>query len=387
MKTAAIITRFGNSNWNFGAQLQAFALQKVVEGLGFKCLCVDVDVDTLVRSSHPYFVVALLRAARGCFKAIKRLKNRRELRITEKNHALMTDKFERFQSTIPHTEKCDSYSVGKKFGGAFDYYITGSDQVWTVDSLRYTPTYFLDFAQRDKKRISYAASIARDRIPWHIKRYFKKALGGFSNISVRETGAVSLLKDLTEKDAKCVLDPVLLIPKSELSEIMVTPSVSEPYILTHFTGKVLSEDVHKYAKEHGLKVLSFIRWQCYYTDYEKDIDILIDNAGPAEFMGYIKNARYVVTSSFHATALSCLFHVNVVSVAREGHIKTELSRQGSLLKQLGLQDRFKPHIWQPSQQEFDAPIDWEAVEDRLDKLREESLGFLKEALEIKSNDE
>lgn len=93
-----------------------------------------------------------------------------------------------------------------------------------------------------------------------------------------------------------------------------------------------------------------------------------------EFLGYFRNASFVITNSFHGTAFSILHEKQFVCVPPQ----KARGRIDSLLKNLGLTDRI-----QASNFNSDRFIDYKNVTLKLNELRNESLLFLKSNLKIK----
>lgn len=58
--------------------------------------------------------------------------------------------------------------------------------------------------------------------------------------------------------------------------------------------------------------------------------------GPLEFLDLVKNAEFIISNSFHATAFSIIFHKEFCVVKRKENINT---RMIDLLKEVGLEDR------------------------------------------------
>ena len=93
-----------------------------------------------------------------------------------------------------------------------------------------------------------------------------------------------------------------------------------------------------------------------------------------EFLGYFRNASFVITNSFHGTAFSILHEKQFICVPPQ----KARGRIDSLLKNLGLTDRM-----QTSNFNSDCFIDYKNVILKLNELRNESLLFLKSNLKIK----
>jgi len=101
-------------------------------------------------------------------------------------------------------------------------------------------------------------------------------------------------------------------------------------------------------------------------------DIYIRNAGPKEFLGLIKNAQIVLTTSFHGTAFSIIFERRFYSfpVAMK-------SRITNILALLGLSDRQVSNIEDVSLE----GINYEKVNVALSKEVSKSLDYLKRIIE------
>ena len=95
-------------------------------------------------------------------------------------------------------------------------------------------------------------------------------------------------------------------------------------------------------------------------------------------MNSIYNARCVVTSSFHATIFSILFHKQFVAALHP----TTGERVKSLLTKLGLADRIVYEYNDKVTELMKQTIDYASVDLKLSKLQEESIDFLKDALSL-----
>ena len=105
--------------------------------------------------------------------------------------------------------------------------------------------------------------------------------------------------------------------------------------------------------------------------------------GPAEFVNLINNAKYVCTDSFHGTVFSILYKRQFMVFNRytadvNGKSSTN-SRLSSLLNLLGLENRLYDSNKGLKQDMFE-PINFETAHKNIEKLREQSLAYLKNAL-------
>ena len=93
-----------------------------------------------------------------------------------------------------------------------------------------------------------------------------------------------------------------------------------------------------------------------------------------EFLSLIKNARCVITNSFHATAFSINFNTPFISVMRE----RANSRINDLLHLMDLEERRLTDF--NDLDLMDKAIDFEKVNDLLNEQREVALKYLKDSL-------
>ena len=257
----------------------------------------------------------------------------------------------------------------------YDFFVVGSDQVWNPDfitNMRFTGT-FLNFVPREK-RIAYAASIAAPVIPDNLKEFFRAGISGFDHISVREEGAVKIIKELTGLDALLVLDPTMLLTAEEWLEIAQKPSwfdekYERGYILTYYLRKDPPQEVQIMARKMNLPVINLLDLDNYWHYV----------VGPEEFVGLFANASLVCTNSFHGVAFSIVFRKPFINLEIANDIDgVNMSlRIPSLLKMFGLENRTAGAINSPLE------IDYSVRDKVLPAEREKAFKFLSKALGVK----
>jgi len=204
-------------------------------------------------------------------------------------------------------QKYDRKSILKNPPKA-DAFVCGSDQIWNF-KYREDPTYFLDFTKNMKnvKKIAYSPSMADS---WKKDRYSaaKDYLKNLDYISLREYSTVKIAQQLTDKKVEHVLDPVFLKDKEYWINLAEKPNIKEPYIMCYFLSvtDLAVRTVKKISKITGLPILhvNLNALDKFHSKY----DIRI--ASPTQFLGYISNAAYVCTNSFHCSAYSVIFNKN-----------------------------------------------------------------------------
>jgi hypothetical protein len=97
------------------------------------------------------------------------------------------------------------------------------------------------------------------------------------------------------------------------------------------------------------------------------------NASPAEFIDLIRNATFVVTNSFHATAFSIIFRKNFINI-----LSAEPERAKTLLSRIGLNDRIVSDLDQVKT--INMEVNYTGVEEKLKIWRDESVDFLTGAI-------
>lgn len=257
-----------------------------------------------------------------------------------------------------------------------DAYLAGSDQIWNCRSLPngFDDTFFLTFAPQTAKKIAYAASLAMPSIPDSQKERYFRNISSFDAVSVREESGVRLLKELGIPSVQNTIDPVFLLDRSEW-DILAKDAPKHPrekYVLVY--GYQQQKDVFQYAKKLadslGTKVFNI---NTNLEDYWLRTDHYYWNASPNEFINLIKHAEAVVTNSFHGTAFSVLynkpFHFFTVN-------NTTNSRILDLLAALHLDSR---HV--RDSKLLLNELDYNVANAEVERRRQSSLAFLKQALE------
>ena len=106
-------------------------------------------------------------------------------------------------------------------------------------------------------------------------------------------------------------------------------------------------------------------------------DKVVFDAGPAEFLGWIKNASFVCTNSFHGTCFSIIYRKCFLGVAPaigNTRLQSLLTCMGLLSRQLS--DQYQLAEGDPLLE----PIDYAPIELRLQMAINNSLNYLKQAV-------
>lgn len=361
--------------YNYGASLQAFALQQYLLSLGHDVEIIDYQPEYLQHSYNFWYIPKGHRFYNLC-KRSKLFHFFYAIRLLPITYATWgrIRPFKDFKSKFLKCTHEQFHDVTELRNGRLDadVFIAGSDQIWNCELPNgLDPAFYLNFGDATAKRISYAASFAISKIPIEHKGTIKKYLSALNAISVREHTGVSIANDLGYS-ATLVLDPVFLLSKNDWWQFVgIKPLVEENYILVYqlFTAsKLIPQNALAFAKSHNLKIVSV---------NDKGIrnyaDVNISNAGPVEFVNLLFHAKYVIADSFHATAFSIILN-KPFSVYYD---KQNSSRIKDCLALFGLS-----HCYNPKHPIVD--IDWDRVNTRLLDNVQRSKTFLNK--EIQSYD-
>ena len=287
---------------NYGALLQAYALQKYLRDSGNEAMLIDYR-----NAARKYSQVHGLRKIRSVLWS-NTVKPLFESKVRLDRTKRFKDLFFRYSEKAYHSE-----AELRADPPIADVYITGSDQVWNSRNNNGDLSYFLDFVPAGKKRISYAPSFGTGKQSDEYLERIKPHIKEIDFLSVREASGAKILKEKCGCDALVVCDPVFLLSKEEWNMIAETPEQGD-YILCYYMPgdklieKRIKQVAEKLRRRTGYRIVNIGKkdydklrfWEPNKYDY-----------GPLEFVGAIANAAYVVTNSFHGSAFSVLFEKNL----------------------------------------------------------------------------
>lgn len=349
---------------NYGAMLQAYALPKAVRTLGYDCQVIDYRHRIITKGVEVEWPRTLIQK-HGPIKGTVKALNRWKLGWFKKERKDV--KFNRFmEKQLPLTHKIYRDPAELKELD-FDTVLFGSDQIWNPELTGgFSPEYFGQGISG--RKIAYAASSGTDSVPAEALPLLKE----FSALGIREQGLTETLRS-TGLAATTVLDPVLLLTREDW-RAMAAPLPkglkAGKYIFIYTFDEWPVYDLARcISREEGLPMV-ILRW-CGRHDRFNDM-IQIPNCSPAEFVSLVDNAAVVCTSSFHGTAFSVLFGKRFYCCT-PGNFG---SRTNSLLSRVGLTE-CRVEDGKISEK---AP-NYEESAKKLAVLRQESLEFLKNAIE------
>lgn len=348
---------------NHGAQLQLFALIKVLVEHGYtaKALTFEKDyryLDSTAKNKYkisiksiPFYLNYLCK--KGLKKTLFNIKKKR-----------LFDKF--------RTENSILGCAYKDYDS--ELLIIGSDEVFSTE-VGVTDS-FWGVNSKAKKIVTYAASFGPTTLN-QIKsknelEYISSALKKMYKISVRDKNSFNIVNELTEKAPALVCDPVILYGyKREIKEAAVKCKKKNFILLYSYDNNMNKPEeiklIRSVAKYLNLPVYSV---GFYHSWCDKNI-----NASPLELLGYFKNAAYIITDTFHGSVLSLITESDFVVMVRGNSNKLE-----NLLQEYDLTSRiFKNE--NECKKILETKINYEIVNSKIESYRKKSKDFLNSALE------
>lgn len=350
---------------NYGAMLQAYALRQVLLNYSQDVSFVAYNPQYI---TDDYATVVHRKSFTSCSKRkklqyVSYLIHYLHLKYKERKR---NRAFEAFAHTQLPEERIDV---------KYDVLVYGSDQIWCKQHVKtcpgYDTFYFGDNNIEAQRSIAYAASMGSIEAQPEDYDFLKTSLSRYDAISVREKSLTDLLERITKSNIKITLDPTLLLRREQWNEIIPSGRfVKEQYVLCYniLEDREVDRYAVKYAKKHNLRLINLVP-RIYDKAYTKDDYI---TAGPLEFLRLVRDAEFVISSSFHGVAFSIIYQKQFI--AKLNH---KAERVSSLLEQLGL----SKVLVNKMEDEIKPDISYKDLENRLQELRKQSLNYIEESIQ------
>lgn len=324
---------------NFGSALQAYALQYVINRMGYESELIDYTYPNMEHCAYQNTIVDF--RAVGISKMLRIIGSKIIRRLKKQPVNLFCKFYESYFHCSEHAY--NTILELKQNPPSYDIYMTGSDQVWNPTYIGFDTNYLLDFAPPSSKKVSYAASFATSDIPNPFNCIYSSKLKEYNHISVREDAGRNLIKRMTERDAEVVCDPTLLLNKEEWGNIAKRSifQTSKQYLLVYIVGYAYNPypQIYNYIKRVNDKLnlpIIFINTKIGPLKGKYKV-INVPNIGPNEFLYLIQNASFIITDSFHGTAFALNFNRRFISCVKSKNGGD--SRIIDLLKNVGAEKR------------------------------------------------
>lgn len=347
---------------NYGAVLQAFATQELLRDAGCDVEVIDYRPEYL---TVPYSRLRLSR--------IKGKDGRLSLRRLVSEMLLLPFRFSRynaFEDFICNRLALSERVTYESFSGDYDTILIGSDQVWNTRQTggKFDPMYMADFAFEKGKR-RYVADAVSMALPDEGEDVapLEKALEDMDALSVRESNVAAFLSVLSQKPVTHIQDPVIQLSPDRWKAMVRPVRRKRPYVLVYRLKdhETIDPFVEELAKKMGTDIVEVLAFPDARKLFKARQVVPVE-----EFVSLVASADALVTTSFHGTVFSILFHRPFYTFSFDDGKDSRLS---SLLGSIGMMDRMLPlGASVPEETE----CSFEKADIALERLRNESVGFV-----------
>lgn len=353
---------------NYGATLQAYALQHYLKKLGHEVELIDYRPSKAVwhymkemspvrrKGSNPseWFNTAFLQ------------------------YILKAKKMRQFLQDYTHLSSQKFYTKNylAQYKHQYDAVITGSDQVWCINSVRgFDSSYFLDFINsKNCLKISYAASCGPTRNWGNYQNQIRTLLQDFHALGIRDSNSINLVDTLLEskKPITKVLDPTFLV---NYEDIMIYPKRDNDYVLIYSHHGIVNHLSKKLIQSVSKKLDTSAVISVGHPI--KIADASLVGISLQEWLGYMYNAPFIITNCYHGVIFSIIFQKQF-SFIPYGNTNDKVM---DILETFNLQSRILSDKHNPRALEKQTTlIDYTQINAKKEQLLKQSQQFLKEAL-------
>ena len=352
---------------NYGAMLQAYALRTYLHNQGH-----DVEFIDYWPNSHnkQYTLFKPIRGKSLYFKILNIISDS----VTLIRRTIRMNKFNNFRKKHLGINDSIKYTTNKEpIIEGYDCVVVGSDQIWRTQEYEgkhvgIDPMYLCTNIPNTTRCISYAASMGIISLTSEDEHVIRTSLKNFNTILVRENSLKQLVESLGYS-AHVVLDPTLLLTKQQWDQLIPSHRYSQkPYVL--FYELMPSQEALAFAKKKALSL------NCELLIMDSIIHTLprknhISYASPIEFMHAIRDAEFVIATSFHGTAFSIIFEKQFITIG----LKKNADRVKTLLQQVGITEQYQDLPIETSK------INYKEVNTTLQTIRQHSQQLLVKSIQ------
>ena len=328
-KKIAIMTWLYNGN--YGTLLQAYALHTFVKNEGYEVENINYR-SSLKTKLKNWFVN---RNSPALFVGkFKEKFSKKDSVANEKRNENFSDFL---NSNIKLTELASSPEELVKFGNSFDVFICGSDQIWSPYLMN--PPYFFSFLAEVEVTPKLGAYAILGLLSGTKEKMICDFVKRFDYVSVREKQGSDFLKKITGNEYSVMVDPTMLLERKDWEKCIGERIEKEKYIFCYmltYNAKYVNA-VKEYADKNKLKVILIKN----DTGFGNTGFTVVEDAGPQQWLNYIKFAENVFTDSFHGAIFSVIFHKELVLFKRfcDKSGVSQNSRIYTLTEMLDIKDR------------------------------------------------
>lgn len=259
-----------------------------------------------------------------------------------------------------------------------DILICGSDQIWHPEN--YNDNYFLGFGSNRMKRVAYAASLPKTHTETQFTKQYsrmKTLLSKFDEIYVREPSSVPFVEKLSSQKVGFVMDPTFLVPVAFWNNMIENMTLNNGYAFVYIPNGMNNDMVDIIQK-----IKETLNINDVYVMITRGENLLSDArmlnfVSVGQFLYLIRNAKCVITSSFHAVVFSTIFHTDFYAYDVENKTRGEDIRLSDILMMLGLENK----RIDLSRKIDQSAVDYAMVDSKIEEYKKKSIDILKKCME------
>lgn len=312
---------------DYGNRLQNYAMHVILSGLGLEC-------ETLVPRQNK--------------KSTYRRRRENHIRMMYRNdpaEAQMKSpsvtrqlRFEEFEARFLPTRRVDSVSFDSGIAKEYRWLVTGGENVWNPDlrdNLGMLKNNLLAFGE-SCQRICMAPSVGLKELPPHLRDLYHDQWIKFPWLNVRDPEDAQLIWDITGREAKLMLDPVLLVNAEHWRKLMKPLpdfEAQHPYCLIWTSdNENLTDETERIVTE----LTSDCSCDRYFLGRQGEGPV--STAGPSEYLYLLDHARLAVTDRYYGVVFAAMFGKPFVYTAtaqkRDTDICADTARVKSFLERM-----------------------------------------------------
>lgn len=347
---------------NYGAILQAYGMQRVLEQLGHEVsfLTFNRNYDHMMEGADKKYDLS-----------IKSIPFLAKYFI---NNGAETFYYNLIKRKKLHSFMKEHMKIGERYSDAkCDAVLIGSDEVFAID-IGVNP--FLYGHNVPVENIfSYAASFGSTQLKdvdrFGCRELIQSGLTRLTKIGVRDVITAEMVKSIADRQAILNCDPVILYGYKVEIQKARKQKQSERYLILYsydrnFIDRREIDTISSFARKNNLKV-----WSVGY--YHKWCDKII-MCSPMEMFGLFCNSEMVITDTFHGSIVSIITNTPFMVRLNKKNQKVEY-----LLEQYQMENRKTDSIADLDRL-YRERINYVSVNQLIEQERQKSMTFLKECL-------
>lgn len=358
---------------NYGTALHSYAFQKYLRKRNVSSVIIDYIPNALVGYNEKWPIFNYLKF----WHVNTFLKHIIDWGLGWNFNLKKYEKFQGFyRQHYVKTEKAYTFEDLKTMNNVenqpINIWVCESDVIWKLyNKDEFDEAFYLNLPLMNGGiKVAYSPSMGSRKFCESEEKKFIEMTHGFRAISCREKESAEYLSSILNRPVSHVLDPTLLLDANDYSEIIVEPE-EEHYLLCFncmHNDKEMVIESQRLAERLGLKMIEISNYDQNRYCFKHQV---LTDVGIEEFLGYFKNADFIVCSSFHGCCFAITFRKQFFLFQRDN---TDMRMPG-LTESLGCSNRLVTCDDKKIPESFD-DINYSLIEEKLSKLREVSYKFI-----------